>query len=66
MAGNFNGVSWSGTIHQLTRAGELHDVSQGRGLFNTFDAHSQLACQPLDYFFVSPPFEAVALALPSD
>ncbi|OGX90385.1 endonuclease/exonuclease/phosphatase family protein [Hymenobacter coccineus] len=61
VAGDFNDVSWSSTIHQLTRAGELDDVSIGRGLFNTFDARSHLARWPLDHFFVSTPFEVVDL-----
>ena len=61
VAGDFNDVSWSSTIHQLTRAGGLHDVSLGRGLFNTFDARSHLARWPLDHFFVSTPFEVVTL-----
>ena len=57
VAGDFNDVSWSGTIHQLTRAGRLHDVSRGRGFYNTFDARSRLARWPLDHFFVSSPFQ---------
>ncbi|MDJ0363829.1 endonuclease/exonuclease/phosphatase family protein [Hymenobacter sp. H14-R3] len=61
VAGDFNDVSWSGTIQQLTHAGELHDVSRGRGLFNTFDARSHLARWPLDHFFVSTPFQVVEL-----
>ncbi len=61
VAGDFNDVSWSGTIHQLTREGELHDVRLGRGLYNTFDARSTLARWPLDHFFVSEPFQVVAL-----
>ncbi|MGY3091269.1 endonuclease/exonuclease/phosphatase (EEP) superfamily protein YafD [Hymenobacter sp. UYAg731] len=61
VAGDFNDVSWSGTIHQLTREGGLQDVSLGRGLFNTFSAHSALMRWPLDHFFVSAPFEVVAL-----
>ncbi|AWM31395.1 hypothetical protein DDQ68_00485 [Hymenobacter nivis] len=61
VAGDFNDVSWSGTMHQLTRAGELHNVSLGRGLFNTFNARSRLARRPLDHFFVSTPFQVVAL-----
>jgi len=52
VAGDFNDVSWSSTIHQLTRDGELHDVRLGRGLYNTFDACSHLARWPLDHFFV--------------
>ncbi len=61
VAGDFNDVSWSGTIHELTRDGGLHDVSRGRGLYNTFSARSVLASWPLDHFFVSEPFEVVAL-----
>ncbi|MDQ2794314.1 MAG: endonuclease/exonuclease/phosphatase family protein, partial [Bacteroidota bacterium] len=61
VAGDFNDVSWSSTIHQLTREGELHDVSLGRGLYNTFSARSWLMGWPLDHFFVSEPFQVVAL-----
>lgn len=61
VAGDFNDVSWSSTIHQLTRDGELHDVSLGRGLYNTFDARSHLARWPLDHFFVSAPWRVVEL-----
>ncbi len=61
VAGDFNDVSWSGTIHQLTQTGQLHDVSLGRGLYNTFDARSPLARWPLDHFFVSRQFRVVTL-----
>lgn len=61
VTGDFNDVSWSGTIQQLTRGGELHDVNEGRGLYNTFDARSALARWPLDHFFVSEPFQVVTL-----
>lgn len=61
VAGDFNDVSWSATIHQLTRNGELHDVSPRRGLYNTFDARSHLVRWPLDHFFVSAPGRVVAL-----
>ncbi len=61
VAGDFNDVSWSSTIHQLTREGELHDVSLGRGLYNTFSARSTLMRWPLDHFFVSEPFQVVEL-----
>ena len=61
VAGDFNDVSWSATIHQLTRRGQLGDVSRGRGLYNTFNANSWLARWPLDHFFVSEPFEVVTL-----
>jgi endonuclease/exonuclease/phosphatase (EEP) superfamily protein YafD len=61
VAGDFNDVSWSATIHQLTRTGQLHDVSRGRGLYNTFDARSTLARWPLDHFFVSAPWRVVEL-----
>lgn len=61
VAGDFNDVSWSATIHQLTRTGQLRDVSRGRGFYNTFDARSTLARWPLDHFFVSAPWRVVAL-----
>jgi endonuclease/exonuclease/phosphatase (EEP) superfamily protein YafD len=61
VAGDFNDVSWSSTIHQLTREAELHDVSFGRGLYNTFSARSTLMRWPLDHFFVSEPFQVVEL-----
>ena len=61
VAGDFNDVSWSSTMRQLTRTGQLHDVSLGRGLFNTFDANSHLARWPLDHFFVSPQFSVAEL-----
>lgn len=61
VAGDFNDVSWSGTIHQLVQTGGLGDVSRGRGLYNTFDARSRLARWPLDHFFVSAPFQVVEL-----
>lgn len=61
VAGDFNDVSWSGTLHQLTREGELHDVRLGRGRGNAFDARSTLARWPLDHFFVSEPFQVVKL-----
>lgn len=43
VTGDFNDVSWSATIHQLTHTGQLHDVSLGRGIHNTFDARLHLA-----------------------
>jgi len=61
VAGDFNDVSWSSTIHQLTSSGQLHDVSLGRGLFPTFDARSRLARWPLDHFFVSAPWQVAEL-----
>lgn len=61
VAGDFNDVSWSRTIYQLTRTGELHDASLGRGLYNTFDANSPLARWPLDHFFVNPPWQVAEL-----
>lgn len=61
VAGDFNDVSWSSTIAQLTRTGQLRDVSRGRGFYNTFDARSHLARWPLDHFFVSPQWRVVAL-----
>ncbi|GAA3968923.1 endonuclease/exonuclease/phosphatase family protein [Hymenobacter antarcticus] len=61
VAGDFNDVSWSSTIHELTRDGDLHDVNLGRGLYNTFSARSWLMRWPIDHFFVSEPFKVVGL-----
>ncbi|TPG72065.1 endonuclease/exonuclease/phosphatase family protein [Hymenobacter nivis] len=61
VAGDFNDVSWSGTIAQLTQDGQLRDVNRGRGFYNTFDARSHLARWPLDHFFVSAPWRVVEL-----
>ena len=61
VAGDFNDVSWSATVSQLTSRGGLHDVSRGRGFYNTFDANSHLARWPLDHFFVSSQWRVVAL-----
>jgi endonuclease/exonuclease/phosphatase (EEP) superfamily protein YafD len=61
VAGDFNDVSWSSSIAQLTRLGQLYDVSRGRGFYNTFDARSYLARWPLDHCFVSAQWRLVAL-----
>ena len=61
VAGDFNDVSWSGTIAQLAHDAPLRDVNRGRGFYNTFDARSHLARWPLDHFFVSPQWRVVAL-----
>ncbi|WP_324680762.1 endonuclease/exonuclease/phosphatase family protein [Hymenobacter sp. GOD-10R] len=61
VAGDFNEVSWSGTITQLTRVALLRDVSREHGFYNTFDARSHLARWPLDHFFGSPQWRVVEL-----
>lgn len=61
VAGDYNDVSWSSSINQLIRTGQLHDVSRGRGLYCSFDANSHLARWPLDHFFVSAPWRVVSL-----
>jgi len=61
VAGDFNDVSWSGTIAQLAHDAPLRDVNRGRGFYNTFDARSHLARWPLDHFFVSSQWRVVAL-----
>ena len=53
VAGDFNDVSWSNTSRLFGQNGNLKDVRIGRGLFNTFDAHSMIMRWPLDHFFVS-------------
>ena len=56
VAGDYNDVSWSHTARLFEQAGELANVRLGRGLYNSFDAHSPLMRWPLDHFFVSPEF----------
>lgn len=61
--GDFNDVSWSPTTRLFSEVSELLDVRKGRGLFNSFSAHSTLMRWPLDHFFVSPSFMVNRLEL---
>ncbi|TDN36715.1 hypothetical protein A8B98_07635 [Hymenobacter sp. UV11] len=65
VAGDFNDVSWSSSIHQLIVEGPVHDISVGRGIYPTFDAHVPVLMRwPLDHFFVTPQFRVVSLTRP--
>ena len=59
VAGDFNDVAWSNTSRLFGQNGNLKDVRIGRGLLNTFNAHSFFMRWPLDHFFVS---EDIAVA----
>ena len=66
VCGDFNDVSWSHTTRMFEAAGELHNVSLGRGLFNTFDANWFPIRWPLDHLFVTKEFRVVEVKrLPS-
>jgi endonuclease/exonuclease/phosphatase (EEP) superfamily protein YafD len=64
VAGDFNDVSWSSTIHQLVVEGPVKDISVGRGFYPTFDAKIPLIRWPLDHFFVTPQFRVIELTRP--
>ena len=61
VAGDFNDVSWSNTTKFFEENGSLKNVRLGRGLFNTFSAHSLLMRWPLDHFFVTEEFAAAKI-----
>ena len=57
VAGDFNDVAWSKTSRLFKEQGKLNNVRIGRGLFNTFNAKSQLLRWPLDHVFVTEEFK---------
>lgn len=61
VAGDFNDVSWSHTTRLFEGKGALNNVRMGRGLYNSFDAHSTIMRWPLDHFFVTGEFSLVNL-----
>ncbi|MGM0934692.1 MAG: endonuclease/exonuclease/phosphatase family protein [Bacteroidota bacterium] len=61
VAGDFNDVSWSHTSRMFGKKGELENVRNGRGLYNTFDATSPILRWPLDHYFVTREFALVEL-----
>lgn len=61
VAGDFNDVSWSHTSRMFGKSGNLKNVRIGRGLYNTFNANSQILRWPLDHFFVTREFAVVEL-----
>ena len=62
VAGDYNDVSWSHTARLFQDAGNLRNVRLGRGLYNSFDAHSWYMRWPLDHYFVSQEFAVEELA----
>ncbi|MGB3799696.1 MAG: endonuclease/exonuclease/phosphatase family protein [Lewinella sp.] len=61
VAGDYNDVSWSSTARLFQDKGQLANVRIGRGLYNSFDAHSWVMRWPLDHFFVSPRFSLIEM-----
>lgn len=61
VAGDLNDVGWSHNTHRFKQISGLEDVRSGRGLYNTFNAHSRLMRWPLDYVFVSREFRLVRI-----
>lgn len=61
VAGDFNDVAWSNISRLFKKAGRLNDVRVGRGLYNTFSAHSWVMRWPLDHVFVTHQFKLVSL-----
>ncbi|QJX48446.1 endonuclease [Hymenobacter taeanensis] len=61
VAGDFNDVAWSSVVKRLDSDGQLRNVRLGRGLFNTFDAHSLIMRWPLDHIFVTHQFTVAQL-----
>ena len=54
VAGDFNDVPWSSTMTRFQRISKLRDLRIGRGLYNTFDAHSRIVRLPIDHIFITP------------
>ncbi len=54
VAGDFNDVPWSFTLGKFQAISQLRDVRVGRGLYNTYDAHSPILRLPIDQIYVSP------------
>ncbi|ARS34746.1 endonuclease/exonuclease/phosphatase family protein [Pontibacter actiniarum] len=61
VAGDFNDVSWSNTSRLFGVKSRLGNVRIGRGLYNSFDATSNILRWPLDQIFVSEEFRLVEL-----
>lgn len=61
VAGDFNDVAWSNTQRVFRKNSKLKDVRVGRGLYNSFNAHSSFMRWPLDHVFVTKEFRLVTL-----
>lgn len=54
VAGDFNDVAWSSTMTRFQAISGLRELRIGRGIYNTFDAHSPIVHLPIDYIFITP------------
>ncbi len=61
VAGDFNDVAWSETNRLFGIRSGLGDVRVGRGLYNSFNAHSPIFRWPLDHVYVSGEFSVMEL-----
>ena len=61
VCGDFNDVSWSQTAKFFEDEGNLDNVRLGRGLYNSFSAHSMIMRWPLDHYFVDKAFALITL-----
>lgn len=61
VAGDFNDVGWSYNSQMFEKISGLKDVRDGRGLFNTFSAHSLFMRWPLDYVYASHHFRVLEI-----
>jgi endonuclease/exonuclease/phosphatase (EEP) superfamily protein YafD len=61
VVGDLNDVAWSHTSELFQRYSDLLDPREGRGFFNTYNAHLPLLRYPLDHFFYSEEFGLVQL-----
>ncbi len=55
--GDLNDVGWSYNSRRFEALSGLKDLRRGRGMYNTFDAHSWFMRWPLDYIYVSREFK---------
>ena len=61
VAGDLNDVGWSVTSKLFRKYSGLVDPREGRGLYNTYNAHLPLLRYPLDHIFYSKEFGLVTL-----
>ena len=61
VAGDFNDVSWSKTSRMFEREGNLNNIRNGRGFYNSFNAKSLFLRWPLDHYFVTVDFSLLTL-----